>query len=471
MATKKDLVEAHAFSRRRLVTAFVSGAPGGREVEPTRPMRAVIGGVAICVLLLAGAAIAGVFAPRTEDNWLEPNNLIVSKEKGTLYLVVSEGDSVSLRPFANATSAQLLLGEKDPSRAAQDEIDKQTIGTEIGILGAPSSIPPASDLIQSGWTACTSTGRGILTRIASEPGGTEVGNGAKIVQDPDGERYLIAYASVDFNDDPQAVRFKLPADNADALLGGLDLGQVTDAVTVDRKWLNLFDQSDTLDVSSFQLPGRGGRIDYSAEVGLGDQIADLRVGDLIGFDGETYLLTQGGPAALTPFALAVYAAATAEPVNPVEGRPGKLVEPDEVWPSRWPQTVPELVPGDACAMLVPRDEQAATVRLVRRDNVADASPEGVNSGSNAQLVEPGHGALVKAGGFGDAQGTVDYLIDARGRAFRIEGDTTLEHLGFLEVPSPTIPDAWLNLFRPAPSALSAEAAGRPPVDPGGGDPQ
>ena len=34
MATKKDLVEAQSFSRRRLTTAFVSGAPGGREVEP-----------------------------------------------------------------------------------------------------------------------------------------------------------------------------------------------------------------------------------------------------------------------------------------------------------------------------------------------------------------------------------------------------------------------------------------------------
>ena len=43
MATKKDLVEAHAFSRRRLVTAFVSGAPGGREVEPVRPGRVLIG--------------------------------------------------------------------------------------------------------------------------------------------------------------------------------------------------------------------------------------------------------------------------------------------------------------------------------------------------------------------------------------------------------------------------------------------
>ena len=45
MATKKDLVEAYSFSRRRLVTAFLSGAPGGREVthpgglEQDRPRR------------------------------------------------------------------------------------------------------------------------------------------------------------------------------------------------------------------------------------------------------------------------------------------------------------------------------------------------------------------------------------------------------------------------------------------------
>ena len=53
MATKRDLVEAHAFSRRRLVTAFVSGAPGGREVEPVRPARVIVGGAALAVLLIA----------------------------------------------------------------------------------------------------------------------------------------------------------------------------------------------------------------------------------------------------------------------------------------------------------------------------------------------------------------------------------------------------------------------------------
>ena len=70
MATKKDLVEAHAFSRRRLVTAFVSGAPGGREVEPVRPGRVLIGGVALSVLLLAGAAIAGFLLGRPPAEWL-----------------------------------------------------------------------------------------------------------------------------------------------------------------------------------------------------------------------------------------------------------------------------------------------------------------------------------------------------------------------------------------------------------------
>jgi len=45
MATKKDLIDAQTYSRRRLLAAFTSGAPGGKEVEPTSPMKAVIGGV------------------------------------------------------------------------------------------------------------------------------------------------------------------------------------------------------------------------------------------------------------------------------------------------------------------------------------------------------------------------------------------------------------------------------------------
>lgn len=58
MTSRKDLAEARAFARRRLLTAFLCGAPGGREIEPARPGRATFGGAAIALLLVAGAVTA-----------------------------------------------------------------------------------------------------------------------------------------------------------------------------------------------------------------------------------------------------------------------------------------------------------------------------------------------------------------------------------------------------------------------------
>ena len=60
MATRRDLAQAHAFDRRRLVTAFRSGAPGGREVEPAHTGRALAGGVGLGLLLIGAAVVRGV---------------------------------------------------------------------------------------------------------------------------------------------------------------------------------------------------------------------------------------------------------------------------------------------------------------------------------------------------------------------------------------------------------------------------
>ena len=86
MATKKDLVEAYSFSRRRLVTAFVSGAPGGREVEPSRPGRTIIGGIALAVLMIAGAAVLGILTNRNQSDW-EKVGLVSEKETGANYVI------------------------------------------------------------------------------------------------------------------------------------------------------------------------------------------------------------------------------------------------------------------------------------------------------------------------------------------------------------------------------------------------
>ena len=69
MASKRDLVEAHAYNRRRLVSAFLSGAPGGREVESVSRSRPVVAGVTLGGLLVGGAAIAGLFAQPLPDGW------------------------------------------------------------------------------------------------------------------------------------------------------------------------------------------------------------------------------------------------------------------------------------------------------------------------------------------------------------------------------------------------------------------
>src|SRR6059036_2592783 len=100
MATKKDLVEAYSFSRRRLVTAFLSGAPGGREVEPARPGRTIVGGLALAVLLIAGAAIASVLAARTDEDW-NKQGLVVSKQKAATYVILKDEKHPTLIPIEN----------------------------------------------------------------------------------------------------------------------------------------------------------------------------------------------------------------------------------------------------------------------------------------------------------------------------------------------------------------------------------
>lgn len=63
MVTAHDLAEARAYERRRLVTAFVTGAPPERTTTPPSTGRALLGGLALAVLLAAGSVIASVIFP------------------------------------------------------------------------------------------------------------------------------------------------------------------------------------------------------------------------------------------------------------------------------------------------------------------------------------------------------------------------------------------------------------------------
>ena len=173
MATKKDLVEAYSFSRRRLVTAFVSGAPGGREVEPARPGRSVVGGLALGVLLIAGAAIAGVFTTNVDPAWAEQPGLVISKEEAEVFVITDASSSPVLHPILNITSAKLILGaDVEPQVIPEEYIAEETIGSDLGIFGAPYDVPDVDRLVETGWTACTAGGGaegGLRLAVSGEP--------------------------------------------------------------------------------------------------------------------------------------------------------------------------------------------------------------------------------------------------------------------------------------------------------------
>ncbi|MBZ5739035.1 type VII secretion protein EccB [Nocardioides mangrovi] len=446
MATKKDLVEAYSFSRRRLVTAFVSGAPGGREVEPARPGRTIVGGLALAVLLAAGAAIAGVFSPTAPEDWTQ-RGLIISKETGAAYVITEDSDDPELHPVLNSTSAALILGaDTEPTLIEQDTIDGQRIGSDIGILGAPASVPSPSRLINTGWSACTADGRGVRMTVSSDPDVTPAtDNGVTVMVG--GTRYAV------ISGPDGAVAYRVPDQDAttgpqtDNLLSSLGLPTQAQAIKVSREWLDLFPVGADLDYSSFGLTGVG-----SPPTGAAD-LEDYRVGQLLNAsDGNHYLITNDGVHQLTDFEAAVYAGVVDDKnrlavPRDVDGPPTANRDEKTLADSAWPASVlpqGQAAPSQPCATLATDPDAAPVVQLA--DAGTATSGSGVRHDEKDQVVDPGRGAYVLSGSFTVAGQGSPYVIDSKGRANPLVGSTAAAQLGYADVPTVVVPDSWIKLF-------------------------
>ncbi len=461
MATKKDLVEAHAFSRRRLITAFVSGAPGGREVEPVRPGRVLIGGVALSVLLLAGAAISGFLVGRPPAEWLEPGSFIISKDTGEQYVVLHGGDEPMIQRVPNFISAQLLLGEADltPSTVRDKYIREVRLGADLGIEGAPASLPDAADLIHEGWTACTAPTAGIKVGLSERARVEELSEAAFLVSGAD-KLWLIATAAAVGGVEGAGYRFELPPDAvmAGTIAERLGFGSTVQAPQVSRAWLNLFRAGPPLTEAEFAITRKGEVANYS---GTSTDLSAYRVGDLLVHEGSYYLLGDDGPQALSPFAGLIYDAvgARAQPLNAVLR--AAFAVPGH--PTQWPSSLPKpVLGGELCAVLHPQPDAAARVALAT--NPADqASSTGIGSGRHEVVVAPSGGAFVLAGASDSAVDGSPYVIDPKGQKYALLGAEVPGYIGYSDVDPVLVPSAWLEFFEPG-VALSTNAARRVPED-------
>lgn len=471
MATKKDLVEAYAFSRRRLVTAFVSGAPGGREVEPARPGRMIVGGIAIAVLLLAGAAAAGALKPRPGVDWTKEAGL-VTDDRGALYINLEETDSPGqplLRSVINVTSAQLILGsEAEAEKVPTEDIADRPKGPPIGILGAPATVPQVDTLINGGWTSCTGTDLGIRTHVAEGRQAEPTPRLGFVVRGAESEQaFLIAEAEVP-GLPTRAYRYPLP-DN-DALYAALRVSP-TDEVTVPERWLELFPPGGPLNATGLGIAGWGDR------AGVPGYPDDARVGDWFTQSGRPFALTKAGAVLLTPFAAAVLRSTSLGRRLPQElpvadGGSFTIDRSEPFADAQWPEAVLDGSAGadeELCAVLQTAEDEEPATRLGIAPSEA-ASAQGVPPTMAEATVESGHGAVVRSADWiSDSGGTV-HLIDDRGYSYPLASRTEVDNLGYGGVAEVVVPHYWNKLFAVGPE-LSREAALCPPATAGKGRPQ
>jgi len=467
MATKKDLVEAYSFSRRRLVTAFLSGAPGGREVEPSRPGRTVVGGLALAVLLVAGAAIASVLASRTPEDWNQVGLVVTRGDQPATYVILEEHDPPELIPVINITSAQLILGaDVKATQVDQEVVDEQTPGIPIGILGAPQTLPRPKQFIESGWTACTDDGVGIALDVSEDEKVERTTTGAMVVLSAD-RYWLIATSSSQEGGKQRAYRYPIADEESDQLLVNLRLGARAQAITVPPEWLALFPEGGEIGPAGFGVAHLG-------EPAQDSPVPGASVGDYIPIGDGGAMVVDGGFQPIDEFALAVLQNTDVgdDGPAPLPGEPPQDYDQPAYLDSHWPDTLPEPLSSAPCAQLDVAPDQVPRVWLAGSPTGDAAAPEQgaedeIPEGKRRITVDRGHGAFVQDGTWDSTASDSMLVIDPLGTAYPLSGGPiTLEKLRYDAGDASVVPDEWVTLFDEGVSLSTYGALCPPATQPG-----
>lgn len=432
MSSKRDLVEAHSFNRRRLVTAFLSGAPGGREVEPVRYGRTLVGGAVLAGMILAGAAVLGFISPTVSNNW-DDHGVVVDKDNGSRFIAKSGW----LFPVVNTASARLLTGAGKINLVPDKLIAQRPHGPAYGIPNAPDVLPAHSMLANTGWTACTNSQGMVNLSIQKHPGATPAAGRAVPVKVGQSE-YLIAGTR----------RYKLPSNPQTARTVLQDIGVNQSPISVRGQWLNLFAPGQPMAL----LP-----VPKQTEVRFsGGQLKPA--GYPVDLSGSHYVLVgnkgQAELRPLSPFAYQLYKAeAAAKSLSPLPALPSVPPYGKPYAPPDWPKQTVKNFGRNPCALLHTKARSAPTVTLATPRTSVVAAPTGPAADNAASpiliRVQPGVGAVVRSFDGVPDKG-LEYLIDSQGRRYALNQDGSspdvLTRLGYGDLTPPSVPNTWLALF-------------------------
>ncbi|AIA04393.1 type VII secretion protein EccB [Streptomyces noursei] len=164
MASRRDELNGYTFAKKRLVAAFLRPSPDRTDEGAPSPLRAVLPGLVIAALTLAGFGAWGMFRPQAPKGWDDPGqHVILGSQSATLYVVLRTDGKPQLHPVLNMASARLLLTTDrfDVLKVDENELDKGKIphGPTLGIPYAPERIPdPEEGRKSKRWAVCEQPG-------------------------------------------------------------------------------------------------------------------------------------------------------------------------------------------------------------------------------------------------------------------------------------------------------------------------
>ncbi|MFD4763281.1 type VII secretion protein EccB [Streptomyces sp. NPDC058439] len=472
MQSKRDQVQAHSFMMGRLSSGLLTADPDAPESPLGRTTRGVVFGILATVLIGAGTTVFGLLRPGGNDGWRNGEHLVVNRDTGARYLWT--GTDGLLHPVRNYASAR-LIGGSDLATAdvATASLQDVPVGAPAGIPGAPDSVPGPGQLDGGAWHMCVTGPDGALPSTSGvvavtgvdEPGATTVVAGAPLdsrsvggdrgvlVRGPGDTEYLVWRGS------------RLPLDRASDARNALGYGSER-PMPVSAAFLDALAPGPALKPPA--VPGRGeeGPV-LGGEPSRIGQVFDVSVPG----GGSTYhLLQKDGLMPLTRLGAALVLGDPATQKDAYQGRSpeARAVGADALRTHRAkdagtagsaelpdnppaPQSAPRgtalcaQVDGDSGgtrirSVLVPLTGLAPVV--VSEDTAQPLSPACVRT--DATVVRPGHGALVRAlHASGAAHAGTTYLVAENGVKYRVPAKDALAALGYAagdigSVPAPLL---------------------------------
>ncbi len=147
LPTTKAQVSGHKFLKRRVEHGLIMGDIRMLHDPVASRGRALVFGLVAVVLLALGSGVLAWMRPNPDPG----NAAIVRAQDGQLLVLVDD----TYHPAANLVSARLIAGEPaNPVSIGKENLANATMGSPLGIPGAPLAAPAESDGEVPNWAAC-----------------------------------------------------------------------------------------------------------------------------------------------------------------------------------------------------------------------------------------------------------------------------------------------------------------------------